>query len=49
MVAVRERGIPEQKEMRISELSQKLNQLQGDKPFESLSWPFLLSKQPRFR
>jgi threonyl-tRNA synthetase len=49
MITVRERGISGQKEMRISEFSQKLNQLQGDKPFELLSWPRLCSKQPRFR
>ncbi len=48
MIAVRERGISDQKEIRESEFSQKLNQLQGDKPFEPLSWPRLLSKQPRF-
>lgn len=49
MITVRERGGPSQKEMKESELSQKLNQLQRDKPFEPLSWHHLLSKQPRFR
>ena len=49
MVAIRERGISGQKEMKISEFSQKLNRLQGDKPFEPLGWPRLCSKQPRFR
>lgn len=48
-IAVRERGVSGQKEMKESEFSQSLNQLQGDKPFESLGWPSLLSKQPRFR
>ncbi len=49
MIAIRERGVSGQKEMKESEFSQKLNQLQGDNPFEPLSWPRLLSKQPRFR
>ncbi len=48
-ITVRERGVSGQKEMRESEFSQKLDQLQGDKPFEPLGWPSLLSKQPRFR
>ena len=48
-ITVRERGISGQKEMKESEFSQSLDQLQGDKPFESLGWPSLLSKQPRFR
>lgn len=48
-IAVRERGISGQKEMKESEFSQSLDQLQGDKPFKPLSWPSLLSKQPRFR
>ncbi len=47
-IAVRERGVSGQKEMKESEFSQYLKQLQGDKPFEPLSWPNLLSKQPRF-
>lgn len=49
MITVRERGIPGQKEMKGPEFLQKLNQLQGNKPFEPLSWPLLLSKQPYFR
>lgn len=49
MVAIRERGISDQKEVGMSEFSQKLDQLQGGNPFEPLSWPHLLSKQPRFR
>ncbi|PIP27084.1 MAG: threonine--tRNA ligase [Candidatus Moranbacteria bacterium CG23_combo_of_CG06-09_8_20_14_all_39_10] len=48
-IAVRERGVSGQKEMKESEFSQSIDQLQGDKPFESLGWPSLLSKQPRFR
>ena len=48
-IAVRERGISGQKEMKESEFSQILGKLQRDKPFEPLSWPNLLSKQPRFR
>jgi len=49
MIAVRERGISGQREMKIQEFSQKFGQLQGEKPFEPLSWPHLLSKQPYFR
>ena len=49
MITVRERGVSSQKEIENSKFSQSLNQLQGDKPFEPLSWPRLLSKQPRFR
>jgi threonyl-tRNA synthetase len=47
-ISIRERGISEQKEMEIKELKARLNQLQGDKPFEPINWPNLLSKQPRF-
>ena len=48
-IAVRERGVSGQKEMKEFEFLQSFEQLQGDKPFEPLSWPSLLSKQPRFR
>jgi threonyl-tRNA synthetase len=47
-IAVRERSIPGQKEMKESELSQKLDQLQKDRPFEPLSWPRRLLQQPKF-
>lgn len=49
MITIRERGIFGQKEIKEPDFLQRLNQLQGDKPFEPLSWPHLLSKQPRFR
>ncbi len=48
-ISIRERGIPEQKEMDVQEFKAKIAQLQGDKPFEPINWPNLLSKQPRFR
>ena len=48
-IAVRERGVSGQKKLKEYEFSQSLNQFQGNKPFEPLSWPNLLSKQPRFR
>ncbi len=48
-VTMRERGVPGQQVMKVSKFSQILDQFQEDKPFESLCWPRLLSKQPRFR
>jgi threonyl-tRNA synthetase len=48
-ITIRERGIPEHKAMNMSGLSARFEHLQGNKPFEPLSWPGLLSKQPRFR
>jgi threonyl-tRNA synthetase len=47
-ITVRERGTPE-KVMEIRELQARLKALQGEKPFESINWPFLISKQPKFR
>lgn len=47
-ITVRERGVKEQKVMSISEFSEKLKKLQGEKPFETISWPMLVSKQPKF-
>jgi len=48
-LAVRERGVAGQKELTPDEFSRNLEELQQDRPFEPLSWPELLSKQPRFR
>ena len=48
-ITIRERGTPEQKAMNVSVLSARFEHFQGNKPFEPLSWPRLLSKQPRFR
>jgi len=47
-ITVKERGVIEQKVMQEQELLQKLVKLQGDKPFELLSWPRLITKQPHF-
>jgi len=49
ILSLRERGFPQQKEIKINELQKQLVQLQGDKPFEPLGWPKQISKQPRFR
>jgi len=49
VLSLRERGFPQQKEMKINELQKQLAQLQGDKPFEPLGWPKQVSRQPRFR
>jgi threonyl-tRNA synthetase len=48
-ISLRERGKPEQKTLPPFESSQVLRGCQGDKPYEPISWPLLLSKQPRFR
>jgi threonyl-tRNA synthetase len=48
-IALRERGKPEQKTVTPAELSSLLAGCQREKPFEPISWPLLLSKQPRFR
>jgi len=48
-ISLRERGKPEQKTLPLVELAQILGGCQGDKPYESVNWPLLLSKQPRFR
>lgn len=48
MFSLRERGLTQQKEMRVNDLQRYLAQLQGNKPFEPLGWPNLISKQPRF-
>jgi len=47
-ISIRERGTSKQNEMEIMELKTWLDQLQGDRPFEPINWPNLLSKQPRF-
>ncbi len=49
IVSLRQRGISDQKEIPLSELQEKIDRLQNGKPFEPLSWPHFLSKQPRFR
>lgn len=48
-VSIRERGVFGQKEISLKKFQDKLKKLQKDKPFESINWPNLLSKQPRFR
>ena len=47
-IAIRERG-GQERVIRIRNLQGKLKSLQGNKPFEPISWPMLLSKQPKFR
>jgi threonyl-tRNA synthetase len=48
-ISIRERGIKEQRIIEIGDLQSMLNQLQGNRPFEPIDWPYLLSRQPRFR
>lgn len=48
-ISIRERGVKDQRVMKIGEFQSMLNQLQGNKPFEPMGWPDLLSKQPHFR
>ena len=44
-ISLRERGKPEQKALKPVELSQILGGYQGEKPYEPVNWPLLLSKQ----
>jgi threonyl-tRNA synthetase len=47
-ISLRERGTPEQKILPLVELAQILGGYQGEKPYEPINWPLLISKQPRF-
>lgn len=47
-LSVNQRGIRAPLALRIDELKDMLVTMQGDKPYEALSWPKLLSKQPHF-
>jgi threonyl-tRNA synthetase len=47
-VRVRKHGSSE-KITEVKELQAQLKSLQEDKPFDSISWPILLSRQPKFR
>ena len=48
-ISIRARGIQDLEEMKIDDFQKRLVQLQGDKLFEPINWPDLLSKQPHFR
>lgn len=48
-LAVRERGNQDQNVMSLNQFIEKVQFLQGNKPFEQINWPRLLSKQPHFR
>jgi len=48
-LSARRRGIKGQSILGVDEFKAELVAKQGDKPFEPINWPILISKQPRFR
>lgn len=48
-VSVRKRGVKDRVAMTVSDFLFEAKSAQGDKPFEPINWPMMVSRQPRFR
>lgn len=48
-LSLRKRGVKGQVSVGLGEMELMLSAAQGDKPFEPINWPILVSKQPHFK